>query len=80
MAAEEAPEGGKVVQELEPVDVIRLHQLLVTRRAAQEDGEDLRSKDVATICSSSHAMWLCKHVRSVQHSSATLHSKHNVTT
>ena len=43
MGAKQAPEAGEVVQELEPVDVIFLCQLLEGCRAAQEDGKDLQA-------------------------------------
>ncbi len=43
VAAEKAPEGAEVVQELEPVDVVGHDQLLVPRGAAQEDREHLPS-------------------------------------
>ena len=41
MGAEQTPEAGEVVQELEPVDILLHCQLLEGCRAAQEDGKDL---------------------------------------
>ena len=49
MAAEKSPEGREIIQELEPVDVVRLDQLLVARSAAQEDRKNLQSKHTKVI-------------------------------
>ena len=54
MGAEEAEEAGQVVQGLEPVDVLRLHQVLVAGRHAQEYGCHLRVVQVTpaqAVCS-----------------------------